>query len=287
MVLTKVKRAGAAMLISGLTLTGAAVMAHQNVGQQQPSGPPAARDSASDSAQVKPTISPGAALDSSQEKAGQEAASAPAGPRRADKETGPAGGRSQDSYSRRILAKLEDRIAMSFKEETPLEVVPQYLKDVTKSPGLPQQVHLGCLRIAADSDERRHEASLRLAVGVRHHPDHGPNDRRPLVDAIRPTGDKVTLVVIDPGLTVLDRTGSGTDALEPKGKRVAVAGGSSELQIVGTKRELSAQLAKRRLFENQVRRGKLQVIERLVDIGVVQQAAISPSPHDRVDYILG
>jgi len=57
-------------------------------------------------------------------------------PHRPELGSAPVEGRGQDPRSRRILAKLEDLISMSFHEETPLEDVLKHIKQATTSPDL-------------------------------------------------------------------------------------------------------------------------------------------------------
>jgi RNA polymerase sigma factor (sigma-70 family) len=72
-------------------------------------------------------------------------------------EQGPAQreGRSPDPDSRRVLAKLDERISMQFTTETPLEDVLKYIKQATKSPefhdGLPIYVDPIGLQVAEKS----------------------------------------------------------------------------------------------------------------------------------------
>jgi len=154
MLLTKLKWAGAVVLVSGLALTGAGVMARQNA-RQQPNGPPAAIEVAVDSAAVIPTTpvepsinSTSAAFETEAELLLAQASSkqsekpkspevnpgpAQPAPGRPEKGTGPGEGRGQDPYSRLILAKLDEPVSMSFNEETPLESVLKYVKHATTS----------------------------------------------------------------------------------------------------------------------------------------------------------
>ncbi len=70
-------------------------------------------------------------------EAGPKANVAAHEPRRPEEGTGIAEGRGRDTHSRRILAALDKRISMPFDNETPLEDVIKYVKQVTGSPDLP------------------------------------------------------------------------------------------------------------------------------------------------------
>jgi len=68
------------------------------------------------------------------EETGPQYGNAQPKPRRPELGSAPAEGRGQDPRSRRILAKLEDQITMSFHDETPLEDILKYIKQATASP---------------------------------------------------------------------------------------------------------------------------------------------------------
>src|SRR5262249_23499975 len=55
----------------------------------------------------------------------------------AQKESGPGDGRGKDPRSRRILARLDEPIAMNFAKETPLDDVLQYIRTSTQSAEMP------------------------------------------------------------------------------------------------------------------------------------------------------
>jgi len=70
------------------------------------------------------------------EEAGPQYGAAQPTPHRPVPVSTPGEGRGQDPRSRRILAKLEDLVPMSFLEETPLEEVLKHVKQATASPEL-------------------------------------------------------------------------------------------------------------------------------------------------------
>jgi hypothetical protein len=128
------KCAGIAVLAGGLALTGISVVARQDgnpqresnreaAGVQQLGASPGEVQSArvqANPAGAKLVISPGDGFDT-----GKQPATKPDGPR--------SGGRAKDAASQRILAKLEEPIAMSFTADTPLEDVLKYIKQATTS----------------------------------------------------------------------------------------------------------------------------------------------------------
>jgi hypothetical protein len=57
-----------------------------------------------------------------------------------EKSTSTGSGPGKDPQSRRILAKLEEPLTMSFANETPLEDVLKYIKEATKSSELPNGI---------------------------------------------------------------------------------------------------------------------------------------------------
>jgi RNA polymerase sigma factor (sigma-70 family) len=82
----------------------------------------------------------------------------------AEKESGPEDGPGKDPRSRRILAKLDEPLAMNFAGETPLDDVLKHIRDSTRSPEMPRGLPIYVDPLGLQEAERSLNSTVTIDV---------------------------------------------------------------------------------------------------------------------------
>src|SRR5215211_6754987 len=128
----------------------------------------------------------------------------------------------------------------------------------------------------ADGDERCDVARGRLPVGMWQRANHRPDDRRCLIDTIRPCRHEVADIVIDPSFAV-----DISAALKPSMIGIAVGVVASERQTPAGTAERSGHLPEHRLGQGEGPCAETQGIEGDGKVRVVLEASVAPGADKR------